>query len=432
MYDEELTVAPVPDADGRISAYVAIIRDISQRLQTEQDRLRLAEAIEHASDSIEILDRQGQIVYVNPAYERRTGHRLGEVRGSRPEALLDFSADDAAYAEMRRTIAAGQPWTGILRSRDLDDRPLEEDVTVTPMRDSHGEIYSYVVVKRDVTEKRAMEAQLQRAQKLQSIGQLAGGIAHELNSPAQYLSDNYRFLHEAFAGIQALLARLSGLARGGAAVPAAAIAAELARIDADDLAEEVPKALLQSADGLQKIAGIARGMRDLAYSGADKTPVDLNRAIQSTIAVAANEWKYVADVRAELDEALPPVRCAPGDFNLVILNLLVNAAQAIAAGSGDGKRGKGTITVSTTTVGDWVEIRVSDTGTGIAPEIRQAIFDPSHHAGQAGRGQGLALAQDVIVIGHGGTIGVESEPGAGSTFIIRLPVGDAPASAAAA
>lgn len=432
MYDEEITVAPVPDADGRMSAYVAILRDISQRLQAEQERMRLAEALEHASDSIEILDRHGQIIYVNRAYEQRTGRTLGEIRGARPEALLDFTFDESAYAEMRRTITTGQPWTGTLRCRDLEDRLLEEDVTVTPMRDSHGDICSYVVVKRDVTEKRALEAQLHRSQRLQSIGQLAGGIAHELQTPAQYLADNHRFLQETFASFQQLLARLSALAADGSVVPAESIAAALQGIEAAYLAEEIPKVLRQSAEGLQKITGIARGMRDLAHSGTSKVPIDLNRAIQSVIAIAASEWKYIAEVRSHFAEDLPPVRCTPGDLNLVILNLLVHATQAISAANANGARGKGTITIRTARVGDWVEIRVGDSGDGIAPEARQAIFDATSGAARTARDHALALVQDVVVKQHGGTIGLETETGVGSTFIIRLPIAQASAIATAA
>jgi PAS domain S-box-containing protein len=399
-YDEQLTVAPVHDADGRISTYVAILRDMSQQLATERQQARLAEAVEHASDVIEILDAQGGIVYVNPAYEKRTGHLLEDVRGSRPEAVIDFSRDQAAYDEMRRTIAMGQPWRGLLRGIDFQGRLIDDDVSVTPVRDERGGIHSYVVVKRDVTEKRALEAQLQRAQKLEAVALLAGGIADEVDAPARQLAGALHLIAAAANGRDSRLPT--------------AIAGEMANC----------------AESLARIREIATALRDLASPALVRTGLNLNRAIQSAITLAASEWRRTAELRTDLDASLPPINCVASDIHMVILNMIVNAAHAI----GEKGAGAGLITISTRLLADCAEIRVSDNGTGIDAEIRERIFDPAFTTKPAGKGSGfgLAFAQEVIVREHGGSISLESEPGVGSTFVLRIPLSRSASGAAAA
>ena len=165
-------------------------------------------------------------------------------------------------------------------------------------------------------------------------------------------------------------------------------------------------------------------MKDFSHPATDRTPLDINRAMASTATVASNEWKYVAELVTSFDPALPQVPVMPGDFNQVILNMIVNAAHAISDVVGDGGNGRGTITLSTRRVDDWAEIRISDTGCGMTPETAARIFDPffTTKAVGKGTGQGLAIAHNVIVDKHGGAIKVESTPGAGTTFVIRLPL----------
>jgi signal transduction histidine kinase len=188
-------------------------------------------------------------------------------------------------------------------------------------------------------------------------------------------------------------------------------------------------------EGIERVANIVRAMKDFSHPGyGQKQLVDLNRAIESTLTVSRSEWKYVADLVTDFDPDLPQVSCLPGDFNQVILNLVVNAAQAIAIVVEDGSRGKGTIAVRTRQAGDWVEIRVEDTGTGISESIRHKVFDHFFTTKEVGKGtgQGLAIAQAIVVRKHGGTIGFESEVGKGTTFIVRLPITDRGATEATA
>ncbi|MGD9128004.1 MAG: HAMP domain-containing sensor histidine kinase, partial [Planctomycetia bacterium] len=188
---------------------------------------------------------------------------------------------------------------------------------------------------------------------------------------------------------------------------------------------ETPKAIQQSIEGVDKVAEIVRAMKEFSHPGSDKKQsIDLNRAIESTLTVSRSEWKYAGEVVTKFDPDLPLVPCFPNEFNQVILNLIVNAAQAILEGADESSTPQGTITISTTHENDWVEVRIQDTGTGIPEEIRSKVFDHFFTTKGVGKGtgQGLAIAYSIIVEKHGGTINFESEVGEGTTFIVRLPL----------
>ena len=285
-------------------------------------------------------------------------------------------------------------------------------------------------VVQDVTEKKQLETQLFQAQKLESVGRLAAGIAHEINTPTQYVSDNTMFLKESGMDLLKFVQEVEKLILDeyGDTLPdevKGKFKALLEDLDMEFLLEEVPKAIDQSLEGLGRVTKIVRAMKEFSHPGsAVQEPVDLNKAIQSTVTIARNEWKYVSDLETDLDPDLPLIKCYAGDFNQVILNLIVNAAHAIgdAVKEEPGKKGK--ITVSTRKVGEWAEVRVSDTGTGIPEEIRGKVFEPFFTTKPVGKGtgQGLALAYSVIKGKHGGEIDLESEVGKGTTFILKIPI----------
>jgi signal transduction histidine kinase len=277
-----------------------------------------------------------------------------------------------------------------------------------------------------------LEHDLAQAQKLESIGQLAAGIAHEINTPTQFVGDNIRFLSDAFTDLLPLLDRSRKLlvsAETGVFSPDVieACDAALATADLDYVMTEIPRAIAQSADGIDRIGKIVRAMKDFAHPDTDElTCANLNDAITSTVTVSRNEWKYVAELTTELDPDLPLIPCRLGEINQVLLNLIVNAAHAI----GDTVKGtgqKGLITISSRRVGEWAEIRVTDTGTGIPENIRHRIFDPFFTTKEVGRGtgQGLAISRSIVVDKHGGSIAFDTQVGKGTTFIVRLPVGGA-------
>ncbi len=279
-----------------------------------------------------------------------------------------------------------------------------------------------------------LQTQVLQLQKLESIGRLASGVAHEINTPAQFVGDNVYFLSDSFDQLVSLIKPLGALRKAcEVGAPPSELLASVARAeeeaDSEFLLEEIPKALRQCREGVDRISGIVRAMKEFAHPGtAEKKDVDLNRIVESTLVVSRNEWKYVAEVEKELDPELPPVPCLPGEFSQVILNLVVNAAHAIQEEIGDGSEAKGTISVGTRRVGDSAEIWIRDTGGGIPEAIRGQIYDPFFTTKEVGKGtgQGLAIARSTIVDKHAGTLDCESEPGQGTTFRIQLPLRSRP------
>ncbi|MEZ5973956.1 MAG: ATP-binding protein [Planctomycetota bacterium] len=298
------------------------------------------------------------------------------------------------------------------------------------LRASNASLKSEVEERMRAQEERdQLGAQLLSAQKLEAVGQLAAGIAHEINTPTQYVGDNTRVLQEAFDDLMPILRTARELCARAqdADSPCAitnALREQLEQADVDYLIDEVPHAIVQSLDGIERVTKIVRAMKEFSHPGSeDAVDVDINHALASTIAVATNEWKYVAEVETRFDGALPMVPCLPGELNQVFLNILVNAAHAIAdqvADSGD----LGTITVSTEQDEEHAIVRISDTGGGIPEDVQTRIFDPFFTTKEVGKGtgQGLAIARAVIVKKHGGILDFESTPGRGTEFRIRLPL----------
>jgi two-component system NtrC family sensor kinase len=282
----------------------------------------------------------------------------------------------------------------------------------------------------DITEVRRLGRELTAAQKLESVGRLAAGVAHEINTPVQFVSDNVQFVRTSMTDVAAVIQayrNLKDATQSSGDVAAAVRLADEAEkaADLDYILQNAPLALDSSIEGLGRIATIVRSMKEFAHPDqAEKTLADLNRAIRSTLIIAHNEYKYVAELSTQFDD-LPTVPCFLGEINQVVLNLLVNASHAISDVVKDsGKLGK--LTVRTRLDDNAVEISISDTGTGIPESARDKIFDPFFTTKEVGKGtgQGLAIAHSVIVKKHGGTLRFETECGKGTTFFIRLPVGE--------
>jgi two-component system, NtrC family, sensor kinase len=283
---------------------------------------------------------------------------------------------------------------------------------------------------KTIDELRLTQAKLLQAQKLEAIGQLAAGIAHEVNTPTQYVTDNLAFLQRAFDKLLRLIEAQSLLVeavRAGDATPQALEAVDAARKLAklDYMARQVPRAIEQSLEGLGQISSIVKAMKEFSQpSGAEKQPVDIHDVIESTSIVAKNDWKYLAELQLDFDWSLPPVLLLRNEFSQVMLNLIVNAAHAIAASLPPSSADKGKIVISTKAVGQSVEVRVTDNGVGIPEAVRARVFEPFCTTKEVGKGtgQGLAIAYSVVVDKHGGSIGFETQAGRGTTFIISLPL----------
>jgi signal transduction histidine kinase len=256
-----------------------------------------------------------------------------------------------------------------------------------------------------IAENALMEIELRHAQKLEAVGQLAAGLAHEINTPIQYVGDNLHFLREAFGDVMRL----------------ARTESETADISIEFLEAEVPEALDRAMQGAQQVASIVKAMKTFAQTSVDKVPLDLNAELDTTLIVARNEYRYVADVKTELAK-IPPVTCNPSGLRQVLLSLIVNAAHAVHDKVGESGI-RGMITISTWVQGEQVHISVRDTGTGIPEGIRDRIFEPFFTTKEPGRGsgQGLAIAHS-IVQKHDGKLWFETELGIGTTFFVRLPL----------
>ncbi len=332
------------------------------------------------------------------------------------EGLLARSADDGVSARIER-----------LPYRQQDGQEGFLTLTANPVLSRAGRS-GFLLVADDITARVALEAQLAQAQKLESIGQLAAGIAHEINTPTQFVGDNTRFLKDAFSDIATLLdeyeTAFAGMREGHPDPESLGrVDATAKAIDLEFLREEVPLAIDQSLDGIDRVSKIVRAMKEFSHPGsAEMVPVNLNDAISSTLTVARNEWKYVADVEMDLDADLPLVPCLPGEFNQVILNIVINAAHALAEKYNEGA--KGMIRVSTRAVDGWAEIAIADNGPGVPADIQSRVFDPFFTTKEVGRGtgQGLSLARSVVMTKHHGTLTLHSIPGEGATFTIRLPL----------
>ena len=285
----------------------------------------------------------------------------------------------------------------------------------------------YVVIIHDISEQKAIEVQLAHAQKMESIGSLAAGIAHEINTPIQYVGDNLHFLQEGMDAFTTLIGKYKELINNIESdthykESVNAIKELEEESDVDFFIDEIPDAIKQSIDGANRVSTIVKAMKKFSHPGEEsKTMADINEIIESTVIVAKNEWKYVADLETDLDSSLPSIAIFPNDISQVILNLVVNASHAIGDVVKEGEKGK--ITLKTFYDDNSVTFTIGDTGSGIKPENYTKIFNPFFTTKEVGKGtgQGLAMAYTVITEKHKGSIDFQSELGKGTTFIITLP-----------
>jgi signal transduction histidine kinase len=281
----------------------------------------------------------------------------------------------------------------------------------------------------DIAARRVRQLRQGMAKRLEAIGGLAAGIAHEINTPVQYIGDSMTFLTEAGEDMDRLFDLYRELERTAPDTPGLRdvrdrIRRTAAEIDAAFLLEEIPRARARITEGVARITDIVLALKRFAHPGGEeKRLVDLNRALEDTVTVTRNEWKYAARLETDLDRGLPLVPAHAGDLSQVFLNLMVNAAQAVAEAVGDSGE-KGLIRVKTRLSGDRAVVCVSDTGPGVPQALQETIFDPFFTTKEVGKGtgQGLALVHDIVVNKHGGTVRLESSPGQGATFTVELPL----------
>jgi len=364
-----------------------------------------------------------QIIVLNTSAEIPWRSLLGGFAAHDGLLMLRYPCEAMEVVQAARALA--NKWQ-FAQERAAREAELEAAVSARTMElERSKQALLRVLIERD-----RMEAELRLAQKLEAVGQLAAGIAHEINTPIQFVSDTVHFLRSGTTDLRQLLALLEELAPELTTNPRVLELKE--EIDLELLDTEMPKSFERITEGLGRVRVIVRAMKDFAHPRQDEmSDADLNQAIMNTLVVSRNEYKYVADAVTDLGE-IPPVKCHVGDLNQVFLNLIVNAAHAIESAHRPSEQ-RPKITIRTQRDGSQVVVTVADEGTGIPEEIRGRIFDHFFTTKEVGRGtgQGLAIAR-AIVERHGGAISFETEVGRGTSFMVRLPIDPTQASAAAA
>lgn len=413
-----------------------------RRIYTEQLKVSRAETMmREIFDNIpgvvfkRCLDQQSDLrfVYLSSASNSVLGLDSGKSldRPGMFESVIHPDDLDAYRHEIKSSAAHLSPMKMDYRVKAGADYHWVRE-TSTPMHDHDWHVVWHGVIL-DITQLKNIEDELRHSQKMDSIGQLAAGIAHEINTPTQFVSDNVVFLRDAFDDIQTVIDYCLELVASGDTTQdtveniISTLKQHLDNADIDFLKEEIPQAISQSRDGLERVARIVRAMKEFSHpSGALKTRIDINHVIDNAVTIARNEWKYVATMELDLAENLPLVQADAQLLGQVFLNLIVNAAHAIEAVPGRDPEQPGRIRIISEQRDNAVCIRVEDTGTGIPESIRTRIFEPFFTTKEVGKGsgQGLAIAYSAIVDQHQGTISVQSQPGEGATFVIHLPIGD--------
>jgi len=408
---------------------LTLSNEIAERKRNEDLVRRLSTAVEQCPVSVIITDLNGNITYVNRRFLECTGYSYEEVIGQNPRILKSGGTPPEEYRRLWQAITTGQEWRGEFTNKKKNGDLYSEYAVIRPIRDEKGEIAHFLAIKEDITERREMETQLQQAQRLEAIGHLAAGIAHEINTPMQFVGDNTRFLQEAWGSLDEVIALLTSVTAPSAdASILRQVVERLEAVDLKFLKDEVPQAISQSLDGIDRVCKIVRAMKEFSHPGSDdKCVADINKAIETTITVARNEWKDTAEVETSFCPGAGSVPCYIAEINQVILNLLINAAHAIAQRNESGWNGQGRIMIRTSCEEGCAEISIQDNGCGIPASVQPHIFQPFFTTKEpgVGSGQGLALAYAAVVKKHGGTIRFETKQGEGTTFFVRLPLGRA-------
>ncbi len=414
--------------DGEVVFLDGFILDITARKEAEaalaEEKEFLTVTLHSIGDGVLLIDTAKKITLINREAEIITGWSSVEAIGAPLSQVVNLFISDnhTRLSDHPLELILEDQLSGKAKHKKMQARDLQLKIVycnAAPIRDKEGKPNGYVIVLKDMTDIQKMEASLALAQKLESIGQLAAGIAHEINTPMQYISDNAHFLKEAFNHLAGACSQSEPAETGEqeeAGMP----------VDLEFYLKETPEAIAQALEGIDHVGRIVAAMKNFSHSSlTGKKPADLNNAIINTLTVSRNEWKYVADVNTELDPQLPLVECEIGSINQVVLNMVLNATHALKDATDTGLIEKGLIRVSTEAGPGTVRIKIADNGTGIDPLIIDKIFDPFFTTKEVGcgTGQGLMIAHDIIVNKHGGSIAVHSEPGKGTEFTVTLPLG---------
>jgi PAS domain S-box-containing protein len=420
------------DCDELAELSTSFVTALRQKIM--ENELKLSEErnrtlVESITEGLIVVNQEAELDYINDNMLALLGLEREQAEGIEIFNFLDVKNQEKLRRKWRsRRIGIAEPYE--LTWQSAHGSPIHTMVYPRPIIGPKGEFCGSVALITDLTKRKNKESQILQAQKLEAIGQLAAGIAHEINTPTNYVSNNILFLQDIFQDILALLKKCNEVCNQASnnAHPDAQLETMKKvtnEYDLDYMMEEVPNAIAETLDGLEHISQIVRSMKEFAHPSAESlSSINLNDAIQNTVTVAKNEWKYVAELVMDLDPELPRLSCLAGQINQVLLNMIVNAAQAIARKKEKKPDHVGKISIKTRRLKDRLEIIIRDNGEGIAEKLQKRVFEPFFTTKEPGKGtgQGLAISHSIIVEKHKGSISLESTEGEGAQFIITLPL----------
>ena len=423
-------------ATEETSDYAHLQKKIEGLLETlKQVGYQNSMMLRWVNGAVVTVDREGKVIQANTAALTALGWSAEEFIGRHKHETIHHSQSDGSEYPWDFCPAFAAIEDGSSHHVDGDvfwhknGSSFSADYIVCPTRDENNQITGAVMTFRNLTEQRLKEANRIHSMKLESIGELSAGIAHEINTPIQFIGSNLSFLRESFQDLQNLIAVYGQLKEAVVGLPQfEKFVHEIEELedqaDLEYLQEETPKAFDQTMGGVERVTKLVLGLKGFAHAGAGETkhPANINEIISNSLIVCHNAYKYVAEMETDFGE-LPPVQVHPGDIGQVIINLVVNAAHAIADVKKDsGEMGK--IRISTSCVDKVITISIADSGGGIPEGVRQRVFDPLFTTKEVGRGsgQGLAISRTIVHDKHQGELSFESTVGKGTTFFIKLPL----------
>ncbi len=415
----EIKLIPIFDSNGEVEAIVEHYHDISEIRRNEIKLEKLRTAINTADETIVITDTDGIIEFANPAFTKITGYTLKEAIGLNPNVLKSGVHSKKFYKELWDTITSGKTWHGNFTNKKKDGTLYQEAASISPVFNKKGKIINYIAVKRDISNEIKLQKQLVESQKMESIGVLASGIAHEINTPLQYILDNLNFVMDNFKELKKYKDFIHTQLELNEEIEK-----YQEEIDIEFVISEIPEALRDSLEGAKIIKNIINSMRTFSHKSDDKQVIDdINKHIIATTEISKNYWKNILDMELNLSDNLPKIKVNISKLNQVFLNLIINAIDAIKDDKNKDKK-ENKIIISSYTENNKLVIAFEDTGTGIDEENKDKIFAPFFTTKTIGKGtgQGLSISYNIIVNEHNGNLYFESEKYKGTTFFIELPL----------
>jgi PAS domain S-box-containing protein len=421
--------------DGEVTGLVGVMVDITDRIENEKGLVRINEEfnllITSMASIIIGVSIKDQITHWNPYAEQIFDIKSVDVLNNKfCEIKIDWDWVSIYEAISRCILNDKTIRLDDIRFVKPDGKTGILGLSINPLKRGGNILEGFIILGKDLTDQRVMEQQLLQGSKLEALGQLAAGVAHEINTPLQYVGDNLKFINQSFMGLLNILDIYQRAAVSGTDLDrylqSIKQAEELAdKVKLPFVLDELPKAVSQSLEGIGKVSSIVQSMKAFSHPGkGKKTPANINKAIENTVTVSRNEWKYNSDLELKLDNSLPEVPCFESEFNQVLLNLIINAADAINDAKEKKIIEKGSIIISSEKRGDNAVITVTDNAGGIPENIKDKIFDPFFTTKEVGKGtgQGLPISFSIIHEKHGGSLTFETKIGKGTSFMISLPL----------